>query len=191
MDVTHVSANPVSRKRPRTPAAANNGPFIWCGHCAKCFPWPPGSKEEARLYRVFLIDEEKKTFYCDADCYWNYRHPPSDEKEEGHPAAGSENAQDADVGYGFRPFPAHQDKHYLNQFGLDGFGGTGIDWGAKSIPSPVTQSESGENSSSDDDDDDDDDTFLRDALDLNNNNNNVDGCSPVGEASSAMETEVS
>jgi len=48
---------------------------IYCKHCAQKYPWPPGSREEARLYRVFLLNEDEKSFFCDPDCYWDYNYP--------------------------------------------------------------------------------------------------------------------
>lgn len=48
---------------------------IYCKNCARTYPWPPGSKDEAKLYRVFLLNEDEKSFFCDSECYWSYNYP--------------------------------------------------------------------------------------------------------------------
>lgn len=27
------------------------------------------------MYRVFLLNEHEKSFFCDSECYWNYNYP--------------------------------------------------------------------------------------------------------------------
>lgn len=55
---------------------------IYCKHCARTYPWPPGSKDEAKLYRVFLLNEDEKSFFCDSECYWSYNHPTETDKTD-------------------------------------------------------------------------------------------------------------
>lgn len=67
-------SDPEKRQRSTGPQTALSG-NIYCKQCARTYPWPPGSKEEAKLYRVFLLNEDDKSFFCDSECYWGYNYP--------------------------------------------------------------------------------------------------------------------
>ena len=97
---------PEKKQRPAGPQTTLRG-HIYCKTCARTYEWPPGSKQEARLYRVFLLDEGEKSFFCDAECYWDYTYP----------APGADPAAD---------------QKEAARYGLPA--GSGIDWDAKLKP---------------------------------------------------------
>ena len=126
----------VGVKRPRSDAFCDpaNGNHISCRACGKTFPWPIGSARECSMYRVFLLDEDRKTFFCTPEEYWQFRRLDPVEQRKKTAAETPAQAMDEAAEDG-SPWPAGQDKHYLSLFGLSG---TSIDWSAKRAPEPWT-----------------------------------------------------
>ena len=143
MEISGENSPHGSNKRSRScppHRPANRDNHITCRACHKTYPWPAGSHAELRLYRVMCLNEDTKSFFCDADCYYNDKTrragPTSSHSAD---AETLDEAMETDPG-AYRPFPASEDKHYLSLYNL---GGSGIDWDAKKLrnpQSPRTQS---------------------------------------------------